>query len=543
MASLSRTGLLLASILLILGTLANSAISAQTVPNPSPASNPVPKPRPNIVIFFSDDLTCQALSCYGDERHLLQTPNIDRIAKQGLRFDRCLVTNSICGPSRATLLTGKYSHRNGFYNNANARFDGSQTTFPKLLQAAGYQTALFGKWHLGSTPTGFDKWQILPGQGIYYQPPMIRQSQTKPDGDKVATQGYVTDVITDLSVDWLTHRNPDQPFLLMCQHKAPHREWSPPLRHLGWDQDQPHAEPATLFEDLSHRVSAVREHDMGIRKTFSPLDVKLKLPPGISSEDQITWNAYYEPRNQAMLQANLSGDALVQWRYQRYMHDYLGCVKAIDDGVGKVLDTLESQGLKENTIVICTSDQGFFLGEHGWFDKRWIFEESLRTPCLIQWPGVIPAGSTNNSLVGLIDIAETCLDAANLPIPTEMQGRSWLPLLQGEAPPDWRKSHYYHYYEYPEPHHVRPHRGVVTDRYKLIEYYDIGTGPTEWELLDRLRDPKETRSYHSDPDYQSIVADLSQELTRLRSEFGDTEPPPRHAFGNAPFEAQPKPKP
>ncbi len=490
--------------------------------------------RPNIVFIFSDDLTCQALSCYGEKRRLLETPNMDRLAQQGMRFDRCLVTNSICGPSRATILTGKYSHLNGFYNNSNCTFDSTQQTFPKLLQKAGYETAVIGKWHLVSEPTGFDYWQILPGQGIYYNPPMIQSI------GKVKTDGYVTDIVTDLSVDWIKNRDKSKPFMLMCQHKAPHREWSPALRHLGWDNDRPHAEPETLFDDFAGRSTAISDHRMGLDRTFSELDVKLTLPPGINAEQKKAWDTYYGPRNEAFLQANLTGKDLIRWRYQRYMHDYLGCVKAVDESVGKILDTLQSEGLAENTVVVCSSDQGFFLGEHGWYDKRWIFEESLRTPLMVSWPGTTKPASVNDDIVSLIDFAETFLDIAGIESPSDMQGRSLVPLLKGETPNDWRKSLYYHYYEFPEPHRVRPHYGVITDRFKLVHYYKPDVD--DWELLDRQVDPQETKNFYSDPTYAPIVEQLNKELERVRKEAKDTEPAPRTAFGNQRFDNEP-PKP
>ncbi|WP_437223313.1 sulfatase family protein [Planctomicrobium sp. SH661] len=484
--------------------------------------------RPNIVFIFSDDLAWQAISAYGDQRKLLDTPHMDRIAKEGMRFDRCLVPNSICGPSRAIVLTGKYSHLNGFYNNVNSRFDGSQQTFPKLLQQAGYSTALIGKWHLGSDPTGFDHWHILPGQGIYYNPDMIKM------GNKEKQPGYVTDIITDMSIDWLKNRDKSKPFLLMCQHKAPHREWSPALRHLGWDNDGVYPEPETLFDDLSGRAEAVRNHDMGLERTILDLDVKLAPVPGMTDEQRAEWNKYYEPRNAAYREANLSGRDLVRWRYNRYMHDYLGCVKGVDESVGRLLDLLDQENLSDNTIVICASDQGFYLGEHGWFDKRWIFEESLRTPMLVRWPKVVQPGSVNSQMVSLIDVAETLLEAAQVPVPDDMQGRSLVPILSGQTPADWRKSFYYHYYEYPVPHYVRPHYGVVTDRYKLVRYYLPGQ-EEEWELLDRQQDPLELKNFYTDPDSAQTVEELRKELDRLRVEFRETEDPPRAAYGNRPF--------
>ena len=484
--------------------------------------------RPNILFIFSDDLTCQALSAYGESRHLLDTPQMDRLAREGMRFDRCLVTNSICGPSRATILTGKYSHRNGFYNNSNCRFDSSQTTFPKLLQQAGYATALIGKWHLVSEPTGFDEWHILPGQGVYYNPPMNH------NGEQVKHAGYVTDIITDLSIEWLKQRDTSKPFLLMTQHKAPHREWAPALRHLGWDADRQYPEPATLFDDFAGRGKAVHDHDMGLARTFTDLDAKLRPSTGMTEEQLAIWRAYYEPRNEAFRQANPTGSDLVRWRYNRYMHDYLACVKAVDESVGRLLDYLEAEGLAENTLVVCSSDQGFYLGEHGWFDKRWIFEESLRTPLIVRWPGVVPAGSVDNHIVSLLDFAETFLDVAGLPAPGDMQGRSLVPLLRGESPADWRKSLYYHYYEYPVPHRVRPHYGVVTERYKLVHYYKPDVD--EWELLDREKDPLEVKNYFADPEYADTVAALKVELQRLREEVGETGEPPRSAYGQQPFE-------
>src|SRR5262245_59571248 len=421
--------------------------------------------RPNIVLIFSDDHAWQAISAYGEERHLLDTPNMDRLAKEGVRFDRCLVPNSICGPSRATVLTGKYSHLNGFYNNTNSRFDGSQTTFPKLLQKAGYQTAVIGKWHLVSEPTGFDHWHILPGQGVYYNPPMIR------DGQNVKHEGYTTDLIGDFSVEWLKNRDKSKPFLLMSQHKAPHREWAPALRHLGHDGDRKYPEPPTLFDDYSGRGLAVRDQDMTLEKTFNQTDAKLTPPRNLSPEQLKAWNAYYEPRNEEFRKADPQGKDLVRWRYNRYLHDYLGCVKAVDEAVGKLLKFLDDEGLAENTLVVYSSDQGFFLGEHGWFDKRWLFEESLRTPLLVRWPAVAKKGHVSKDLTSTLDFAETFLEAAGVPVPADVQGRSLVPLLKGEPPADWRTSFYYHYYEYPVPHRVRPHYGVVTEQYKLVHFY------------------------------------------------------------------------
>jgi arylsulfatase A-like enzyme len=488
--------------------------------------------QPNILFLFSDDLTCQAISTYGDHRKLLETPNMDRIAREGMRFDRCLVTNSICGPSRASILTGKYSHKNGFYNNSNCRFDPSQQTFPKLMQSSGYTTAVIGKWHLVSNPTGFDHWHILPGQGIYYNPPMIK------NGEQVKHKGYTTDVITDLSIEWLENRDKSKPFMLMTQHKAPHREWAPPTRLLGWDNDRQYPEPETLFDDYQGRGKAIADHDMGLDRTFSELDAKLRPSPNMDSAQLAEWNAYYGPRNEAFRKANPQGQDLVRWRYNRYMHDYLACVKAVDENIGRMLDYLEANGLAENTVIVCSSDQGFFLGEHGWFDKRWIFEESLRSPLMVRWPGKIKPGSVEQRIVSLIDFAPTFLDLAGIKAPADMQGRSIVPLCKGEKIDDWRTSLYYHYYEFPEPHRVRPHVGVITDRFKLVHYYkpDVDT----WELLDRIKDPLETKNYYDHPAYAQTVQELHKELDRLRIAVDETQEPPRSAYGNRPFDGEDK---
>ena len=481
---------------------------------------------PNIVFIFSDDHAYQALSAYGDARKLLDTPNIDRIAKQGMRFDRCLVPNSICGPSRATVLTGTYNHINGFYNNSGSiRFDSSQTTFPKILQKAGYQTAIIGKWHLGSDPTGFDFWQILPGQGVYYNPPMIRMGET------IQNAGYVTDIITDVSLDWLAKRDKTKPFLLMCQHKAPHREWEPALRHLEADHDRVYDEPPTLFDDYSGRGAAEHNQDMTIDKTMVDRDTKLVAPPRLTPEQRKVWDAYYEPRNAQFRAANLTGKDLVRWKYQRYMHDYLATIRAVDESVGRVLDYLEKEGLAENTIVVYASDQGFYLGEHGWFDKRWIFEESVRTPFLVRWPGVTKPGSVSKDIVSNLDFAETFLAATGQAIPERMQGHSLLPILRGARPADWRTSFYYQYYEYPTPHRVHPHYGVVTDRYKLVRFYGFNDDYTE--LFDLQKDPLELKSVYGEPAYAATTAELEKDMARLRTELKVPEKIPTSWFGDA----------
>ena len=478
---------------------------------------------PNIVFIFSDDHAYQAISAYNDPRRLIETPHIDRLAKEGMRFDRCVVPNSICGPSRATVLTGKYSHLNGFYNNTNSRFDGSQTTFPKLLHAAGYQTALFGKWHLVTDPTGFDEWHILPGQGVYYNPYMIH------NGKSVQHQGYTTDIITDLSLEWLRTCEKGKPFLLMCQHKAPHREWLPALRHLDHDHDRCYPEPATLFDDYAGRGKAEHDQDMTIAKTMTSTDLKLIPPTCLTDDQRRAWDAYYKPRNVAFHTAKLQGNDLIRWKYQRYLHDYLGCVMAVDESVGRLLKFLDDKGLAGETVVVYSSDQGFYLGEHGWFDKRWIFEESLRAPLLVRWPGVVKPGTTSARLVSNIDYAETFLAIVGLPIPREMQGRSLVSLLQGETPRDWRSSFYYQYFEYPKPHHVRPHYGLVTDRYKLVHFDQSDLD--EWELFELAKDPRELRNVYDDPAYATVVADLKRQLDHQRTVLKVPKQFPKDAYG------------
>jgi arylsulfatase A-like enzyme len=483
-------------------------------------------PRPNILFIFSDDHATAALSVYGDSRRLLETPALDRLAGEGIRFDRCLVPNSICGPSRAAILSGKYAHLNGVYRN-NSAFDGSQQTFPKLLQAAGYQTALIGKWHLVSDPTGFDHWNILPGQGAYYNPAMIE------NGQRTKHEGYTTDLITDFSIEWLKNRDKSRPFLLMSQHKAPHREWSPALRHLGHDKDRRYPEPPTLFDDYGgERGLAWRDQNMTLEKLFDDRDAKLIPSPELTSEQRKAWDAYYEPRNEKFRKANLTGKDLVRWKYQRYMHDYLGCIKAVDESVGRFLEFLEQEGLAENTVVVYASDQGFFLGEHGWFDKRWILEESIRAPLMVRWPGVTKPGSVNGNIVSVVDFAQTFLEIAGLPQPGDMQGRSLGPLLRGQTPSDWRQSFYYHYYEFPFPCNVRPHYGVVTSRYKLVHYYRPDVD--DWELYDRKKDPLETRNFINDPASQPAIKELRAELKRLRSELKVPDQAPHAAYGRPP---------
>ena len=466
--------------------------------------------RPNVLFVMTDDHASHAMSCYGSR--INATPNIDRIAAGGMRFDHCLVTNSICGPCRATILTGKYNHLNGFIYNG-LGFDGGQQTFPKLLQAAGYQTAVVGKWHLKSDPTGFDHWNVLIGQGPYYNPTMkTAQGRTR-------HTGYTTDIITDLALDWLkTKRDADKPFMLMYQHKAPHRNWMPGPDKLTMYDGVDIPEPDTLFDDYAGR-DAAKIQEMEVGRHMSPNDLKLVPPKGLTPAQLAAWNAAYGPKNEAFRKENPQGKDRVRWNYQRYMKDYLRCVSSVDDGVGKVLDYLDEAGLAENTIVVYTSDQGFYLGDHGWYDKRWMYEESLHTPLLVRWPGVVKPGSVNADLVSNLDFAETFLAAAGVDVPADMQGESLVPLLQGNTPADWRKAHYYRYYEFPAVHMVRQHYGVRTDRYKLMYF------PTtdRREFYDLAEDPKELHNVADEPQYADRVSELAATLDRLRDRYKDDD--------------------
>lgn len=465
--------------------------------------------RPNILFIMADDHGYQAMSCYGSKVN--KTPNIDRIAREGMRFDRCFVTNSICGPSRAVILTGKYSHLNGFERNGRT-FNGNQQTVAKLLQKAGYQTAVVGKWHLRSDPIGFDYYHVLIGQGPYYNPPM-----KTPEG-VVQHTGYTTEIITDEALKWLKNeRQKDKPFYLMYQHKAPHRNWQPGPKYLDHYNDVTLPEPETLFDDYNGRTSAASSQTMTIARHLNPNDLKLTAQRGLTDDQRATWDKSYGPKNKEFAAANLEGSDLVRWKYQRYVKDYLRCVDAVDDNVGRVLDYLEESGLADNTIVIYTSDQGWYLGEHGWFDKRWMYEESFRTPLVVRWPGKIKAGSTSKQMVMNLDFAETFLDVAGAEIPEDMQGKSIKNILVGNTPADWRKSVYYHYYEFPGAHSVQRHYGVRTDRYKLINFYE----KKEWELFDLEKDPNELVSVHGRADYADVQKELEAELQRLREKYKD----------------------
>lgn len=481
--------------------------------------------RPNILFVFSDDHATRAISAYGSG--INQTPNLDRLAKEGALFHNSFCANSICGPSRACILTGKHSHKNGFLRNGN-RFDSSQLSFPGLMQAAGYQTALIGKWHLDSDPVGFDYWEVLPGQGHYYNPDFIQM-----DGSRKRYEGYCTDIITEKSIDWLNERDPDRPFILMCQHKAPHRNWAPHPRHFGLYKKVP--EPETLRDDYSGRSELLKENEMSIRDHFfwghdmkfhGPVQFTQHFADGMGNGEyrrmnevqKQMWDAHYEPENQAFLErmnrGEMTDDEVLSWKYQRYIQDYLRCIQAVDDGVGQLLDYLDESGLSKNTIVIYSSDQGFYLGEHGWYDKRWMFEQSLEMPFLIRWPGVVAPGVESQAMIQNIDYAPTFLDVAGLEVPSEMQGRSFVPVLknQGVAPSDWRDAIYYAYYENAAVHNVPVHDGVRTERYKAMFF----PRTKEWNLFDLQEDPDEMRSVHEDPEYAEILAGMQQRYHDLR---------------------------
>ena len=482
--------------------------------------------RPNIIFMMTDDHTTQAMSCYGGR--FLQTPNMDRIANEGVRMDNCYAVNALSGPSRACILTGKFSHINGFTDNAST-FDGNQQTFPKLLQAAGYQTSIVGKWHLITEPQGFDYWCILTGQheqGDYYNPDFNE------NGKQIVEQGYTTDVITDKAIEYLEHRDKSKPFCMMYHQKAPHRNWMPAPRHLGMFNNTVFPEPATLFDTYEGRGSAAIEQDMSIEHTLTnDWDLKLltreemlkdttnrlyQVYKRMPADVQDKWDSVYAQRISEYRSGNLRGKELISWKYQQYMRDYLATIVAVDENIGRLLGYLEKNGELDNTIIIYTSDQGFFLGEHGWFDKRFMYEESFRTPLLMRLPG----GKKGDipQLVQNIDYAPTFLELAGAPIPADIQGESLLPLLKGERPENWRNSLYYHYYEYPAEHSVKRHYGVRDDRYKLIHFYnDIDV----WELYDLQEDPHEMNNLYGKPSYEAVMKRMRDELYKLQKQYDD----------------------
>jgi arylsulfatase A-like enzyme len=454
---------------------------------------------------MADDHAAHAIGAYGSR--INETPSIDRLAAEGMRFDACFCTNSICSPSRATILTGTYNHVNGV-TTLSTPFDGRQPTFPGLLRRAGYQTALIGKWHLGHggihDPTGFDYWTVLPDQGEYHDPTFLET-----DGRPTVRRGYATDVITDLALEWIDDRDPDRPFLAMIQHKAPHRSWEPAPRHARLYADAPIPEPATLRDDHLGRSTAAVEARLRLWD-LNEEDLKGLVPPGLTDDEEL------------------------RWRYQRFIADYLRCVAALDENVGRILDHLDARGLADDTVVVYTSDQGFFLGDHGWFDKRFMYEESLRMPFLVRYPRMVAPGSTSDAIVLNVDFAQTFLELAGEEAPSRMQGRSLVPLLRGAAIDDWRTSMYYRYWMHLDASHGVPaHRGVRTQRHKLVHYYGEGLGqpgsgtetrPEEWELFDLRDDPFELNDLHADPAHADLLAGLRAELRRLSDEVGDVAP-------------------
>jgi arylsulfatase A-like enzyme len=469
--------------------------------------------RPNIIFMFSDDHAEQALSCYGSRVN--RTPHLDRLAAAGARFANSFVTNSICSPSRATLLTGQYSHMNGVpvFNT----FDGSRDHVAKRLQAAGYHTGMVGKWHLGSDPTGFDRWIVLPGQGDYWNPTFIVSE------GKLVVEGHCTDITGDLGVEFLKTRPADRPFFLMLHHKAPHRAWEPHPRH---DRLFTHAtvpEPETLLDDYATRPAALPANRQTIARDLSNRDLDREPPAGVSADALQHW-LHTEPMEVVVDGRTLTGADLVRWKFQRFMRQYLACVQGVDDNIGKVLDYLKESGLAANTIVIYTTDNGFFMGELGLYDKRFMYEPGLRTPLLAKGPG-IEAGIVPEQLVANIDLAPTFLDLAGVPLPEWMQGRSLMPLLRGESPADWRSSIYYRYYHDPGHHDTRAHVGVRTSTRKLIHYWKQDA----WELFDLVADPHEQHNLlHGDaaassPQVAAVFAEMKAELERLRTLYRDDD--------------------
>lgn len=485
------------------------------------------KKRPNILFIMSDDHAYQAISAYNNK--LIETPNIDKIAHGGMLYNKAFVTNSLCAPSRAVILTGKFSHLNGVKGNGES-FDGTQPTLPKILQQNGYQTAMVGKWHLKSQPTGFDYWNVLPGQGDYYNPDFIKQ------GKDTIYRGYVTDIITHLSLDWLRKRNKDKPFFLMMHHKAPHRSWMPAIKNLELFNDKDFPLPGTFYDDykgrkaLQRQMLTVKNH-MDIRMDFKvPCNSCDTLPvnswaPGeywrrldrLSPTERQKWEESYKKEEVDFWKVKDNEPKYDRWKFRRFMEDYLRCIASVDESVGQVLKFLKENGLDKNTVVIYTSDQGFFLGEHGLFDKRFMYEEAFRTPLLIKYPVEIEKESKSNLLVQNLDIAPTLLDVAGVEIPDEMQGKSLRKTWTADAP-NWRDAIYYHYYE--KGYGATPHYGIRTDRYKLIHFYDE---IDSWELYDLLKDTTEMQNLIENPDYSEIKKNLQIRLTRLQEKYKDNE--------------------
>ena len=484
------------------------------------------KDRPNILFFFSDDLTTQAISSYRYGMDLPPTPNIDRIASEGILFENSFCGNSICTPSRGTVMTGLHSHKNGIVNLGGA-LDPRRPTWPKALKKNGYTTAIFGKWHMKTRPVGFDAWDVLSGQGSYYNPHMYNAEGSR------EIKGHSTDVITDLALDWLKERDDSKPFALMIQHKAPHRNWKPSLRELQLYRDITFPEPPSLFDDYGTRVSAAN-HKMGIDghmrmasdlmlfETERDLNVISRFTPN----QRKAFIAAFEKENKAFLANPPKGKELVRWKYQRYMRNYLRCVAGVDRNVGRVLDRLDEMGLAENTMVVYCADQGFYLGEHGWFDKRWAYEESMKMPLIIRWPGKIKAGSRAKAMVQNIDYAPTFLDVAGLKADWEVHGISFLPILmnKGKTPENWRETLYYRYID--GGHGVPKHSAIRSEQYKLL-YFDHPRTPAEmasrWELFDLMADPQEMRNLAQKSAYSSKLEEMKASFWKTKEMYGDTD--------------------
>ncbi|NOZ23315.1 MAG: sulfatase [Planctomycetes bacterium] len=476
--------------------------------------------RPNILYIMSDDHAANAISCYGSRlAEIAPTPNIDRIAREGVRLDHCFCTNSICTPSRAVILTGQHSHVNGVYT-LRDDFDPDHLTVARLLQEAGYATAIVGKWHLHTEPQGFDYYNVLPGQGLYFNPRLKEKGKEWQDLNKGGEvyEGYVTDVITDLSLDWLKNRDRSKPFFLMCHHKAPHGAWQYPPRHEDVFDGVEIPEPDSLWEDKSHRSVATRDLGTGMLELAERMDGTDPRPKEWPTGKLDTTGMNANEKRKAA--------------YQKYLKDYLRCVRAIDENVGRLLDYLDKEGLAEDTVVIYTSDQGMFLGEHDYYDKRWIFEESLQMPFVVRHPAEIPAGTTNRDIVLNLDFAPLFLDYAGRKTHPEMQGRSFRANLAGSTPSDWRESMYYRYWMHMASHRNPAHYGIRTQRYKLIFFYGLpldASGampdptPAAWELYDLEKDPFELKNVYEDPAYADVIKDLRDQLDKLKEECGDTD--------------------
>jgi len=469
--------------------------------------------RPNIVFIMSDDHAAHAISAYGSRVN--QTPNIDRLAREGAVLERVMVTNSICTPSRAAILTGQYSHLNGVpvFN----RFDSSKRTVASLLQRSGYYTGMIGKWHLGSDPVGFDKWEILPGQGAYQDPILYTAA-----GEKTYTGRYATDVITDLSIEFIRSRPRNKPFFLMSHHKAPHRPWEPDEAHRAAFANRWIPEPDTFWDAYDTRTDALHENQQRVAADLNNRDLKLPPPPDLTGPALTTWLTT-KPASVTIRRGSemvtLTGEALARWKYQRYMQDYLATVQSLDDNIGRLLAFLDESGLSRSTIVIYTSDQGFFLGDHGLFDKRFMYEEALRMPFLARWPAGIKPGTRSRALALNVDFAPTFLEAAGVPVPADLQGRSLLPILRGRTPADWRTSMYYRYYHDPGDHNTRAPYGVRTATHKLIYFWK----KDQWELFDLVNDPRELHNLYGLPGHEAVTAALKTELLRLKKSLKDDD--------------------